>query len=112
MVSGHIARNQTCFENNSIFNVSIEFGSHIFKGSDISLFPIIEMERQGAKYNCAVLLNVDNRKYMIAQIYFSEMFTKTPVFSMLNNELLWDGGLNYIGNRKTDWLYSYLIRKA
>ena len=37
---------------------------------------------------------------MIAQIYFSEMFTKTPVFSMLNNELLWDGGLNYIGNRK------------
>lgn len=88
------------FENNSIFNVSIEFGSHIFKGSDISLFPIIEMERQGAKYNCAVLLNVDNRKYMIAQIYFSEMFTKTPVFSMLNNELLWDGGLNYIGNRK------------
>lgn len=100
------------FENNSIFNVSIEFGSHIFKGSDISLFPIIEMERQGAKYNCAVLLNVDNRKYMIAQIYFSEMFTKTPVFSMLNNELLWDGGLNYIGNRKTDWLYSYLIRKA
>lgn len=88
------------FENNSPFDMSIEFGSHIFKDSEICLFPIIEREMRGAKYNCAVILNVENRKYMIAQIYFSEMFTTPPVFSTFNDELLWDGGLTYIGNRK------------
>lgn len=79
-------------------NVFVEIGDHKYVEDEINLYEIVKGSEKAA-YNSPVVIHVNDERYKIGQIVYSEMFTKMPLFSYEEGYLLWDGGINYIGNR-------------
>jgi hypothetical protein len=80
---------------------NIEIANHKYRENEIALYHIIEKEMNSASYNCPVILSVNQEKYKIAQIIFSDMFTRMPVFTSDGVHILWDGGINFIGDKSS-----------
>lgn len=78
-------------------NTFVEIGEHKYKENEINLYELVSVSKN-AMYSIPVVICVNDERNKIGQIVFSEMFTKMPLFSYEENYLLWDGGINYIGN--------------
>ena len=83
----------------SELDFEVEIGDERFSDSKIDLFAIAEQERSKASYNYPVTVSVQNHRYTLGQIIFSEMFIRMPVFTSDEQFIYWDGGISYIGNR-------------
>lgn len=83
----------------SELDFEVEIGDERFSDSKIDLFAIAEQERSKASYNYPVTVSVQNHKYTLGQIIFSEMFIRMPVFTSDEKFIYWDGGISFIGNR-------------
>lgn len=65
----------------SELDFEVEIGDERFSDSKIDLFAIAEQERSKASYNYPVTVSVQNHRYTLGQIIFSEMFIRMPVFT-------------------------------
>lgn len=83
----------------SELDFEVEIGDERFSDSKIDLFAIAEQERSKASYNYPVTVSVQNHRYTLGQIIFSEMFIRMPVFTSDEKFIYWDGGISFIGNR-------------
>ena len=83
----------------SELDFEVEIGDERFSDSKIDLFAIAEQERSKASYNYPVTVSVQNHRYTLGQIIFSEMFIRMPVFTSDEQFIYWDGGISFIGNR-------------
>lgn len=83
----------------SELDFEVEIGDERFSDSIIDLFAIAEQERSKASYNYPVTVSVQNYRYTLGQIIFSEMFIRMPVFTSDEQFIYWDGGISFIGNR-------------
>lgn len=83
----------------SELDFEVEIGDERFSDSIIDLFAIAEKERSKASYNYPVTVSVQNHRYTLGQIIFSEMFIRMPVFTSDEQFIYWDGGISFIGNR-------------
>ncbi|RHP93581.1 ATP-dependent helicase [Clostridium sp. AM54-37XD] len=83
----------------SELDFEVEIGDERFSDSKIDLFAIAEQERSKASYNYPVTVSVQNHRYTLGQIIFSEMFIRMPVFTFDEQFIYWDGGISFIGNR-------------
>lgn len=83
----------------SELDFEVEIGDERFLDSKIDLFAIAEQERSKASYNYPVTVSVQNHRYTLGQIIFSEMFIRMPVFTSDEQFIYWDGGISFIGNR-------------
>ena len=83
----------------SELDFEVEIGDEQFSDSKIDLFAIAEQERSKASYNYPVTVSVQNHRYTLGQIIFSEMFIRMPVFTSDEQFIYWDGGISFIGNR-------------
>lgn len=77
----------------------IEIGDEKIADAKIDLFAIAEQERNKAFYNYPVVVSVQNHRYTLGQIIFSEMFIRMPVFTSDEQFIYWDGGISFIGDR-------------
>ena len=76
----------------------VEIGDYTYRMSRINLFHIKQKEEFHAAFNYPVILLINDQRYKLGQLIFSEMFTKMPVFTSDGEAIYWDGGINYIGN--------------
>lgn len=83
----------------SELDFEVEIWDERFSDSKIDLFAIAEQERSKASYNYPVTVSVQNHRYTLGQIIFSEMFIRMPVFTSDEQFIYWDGGISFIGNR-------------
>ncbi len=80
-------------------DVFVEVGELKYRETEINLYNIVQTEEEKASYNYPITVVSGNDSYKIGQLIFSQMFTKMPVFTVENNTVYWDGGINYIGNK-------------
>lgn len=83
----------------SELDFEVEIGDERLSDSKIDLFAIGEREKSKASYNYPVTVSVQNHRYTLGQIIFSEMFIRMPVFTSDESFIYWDGGISFIGNR-------------
>ena len=78
----------------------VEIGDERFSDTKIDLFGFVEKEKCKSSYNYPVTVFIQNHRYILGQIIFSEMFIRMPVFTSDEQFIYWDGGISFIGDRK------------
>lgn len=79
-------------------DVFVEIGGNRLKSKKISLIDIVSQEKT-ARFNSPIVLVVEEQRVNIGQIIYSEMFIKPSMIKSTINSILWDSGINFIGDK-------------
>lgn len=83
----------------NIGNAYVEIGGNRIGDKNIALFDIVQREEGKVCFNSPIVLIVEERRVNIGQIIYSEMFTKPPMIKSSVCSILWDAGINFIGDK-------------